>query len=81
MLTSVLRSLVKNLVKESFYGKKKKKKKKTINVLTVFSFFIKAMSKLSLIRFITSFLRALVSISFFFIIIVTSVSGGEKIEN
>ena len=32
MLTNALRILVKNLVKESFYGKKKK----TINVLTVF---------------------------------------------
>ena len=78
MLTNALRALIKNPVKERFYGKKKKK---TINVLTVFSFFIKAMSKLFLIRFITSSLRALVSISFFFIIIVTTVSGGEKIEN
>ena len=77
MLTNALRALIKNPVKESFYGKKKK----TINILTVFSFFIKAMSKLFLIRFITSSLRALVSISFFFIIIVTTVSGGEKIEN
>ena len=33
MLTSALRTLVKNLVKESFYGKSKKK---AINVLTVF---------------------------------------------
>ena len=33
MLTSVLRTLVKNQVKESFY----RKKKKAINVLTVFS--------------------------------------------
>ena len=32
MLTSALRILVKNPVKESFYGKRKKK----INVLTVF---------------------------------------------
>ena len=32
MLTSALRALVKNLIKESFYGKKKK----TINVLTAF---------------------------------------------
>ena len=38
--------LVKNLVKESFYGKRKKKKKK-INVLTAFFIFIKMMSKLS----------------------------------
>ena len=39
MLTSVLRALVNNLVKESFYGKmkkKNKKKKKAINVLTTF---------------------------------------------
>ena len=34
MLTSVLRALVNNLVKESFYGKMKKKK--AINVLTTF---------------------------------------------
>ena len=33
MLISALRALVKNPVKESFYGKRKKK---TINVLTVF---------------------------------------------
>ena len=33
MLTSAFRALVKNPVKESFYGKKKKK---TINVLTAF---------------------------------------------
>ena len=32
MLTSALRILVKNLVKESFY----RKKKKTINILTTF---------------------------------------------
>ena len=41
MLTSALRPLVKNSIKESFYKKKK------INVLTVFSFLIKIMSKLS----------------------------------
>ena len=35
MLTSALRVLVNNLVKESFYGKRKKKKK-AINILTVF---------------------------------------------
>ena len=39
---SALRVLIKSLIKESFYGKKKK-----INVLTVFSFLIKVMSKLS----------------------------------
>ena len=33
MLMSALRALVKNLVKESFYGKRKKK---TINILTAF---------------------------------------------
>ena len=33
MLTSVLKALVKNLIKKSFYGKRKKK---TINNLTVF---------------------------------------------
>ena len=43
MQTSVLRALVNNPVKKSFYGERKK----TINVLTVFfSFFIKVMSKL-----------------------------------
>ena len=42
MLTSALRVLVKNSVKESFY----REKKKTINVLTVFSFPIKMISKL-----------------------------------
>ena len=40
-----------------------KKKKKPINVLTFFLFPIKVMSKLSLIRFLTSILRKLVSIS------------------
>ena len=39
MLTSALRALVKNSVKESFYGKRKKK---TINVLTVFLIFHKS---------------------------------------
>jgi len=34
MLTSVFRVLINNLVKESFYGKRKRKK--TINVLIVF---------------------------------------------
>ena len=38
MLTSIFRALVKNLVKESFYGKRKKK---TINVLTAFFIFHK----------------------------------------
>ena len=37
MLTSILRALVKNLIKESFYGKKK-----VINVLTVFFIFHKS---------------------------------------
>ena len=36
MLTSALRVLIKNPVKESFYGKKKKK---TINILTAFFHF------------------------------------------
>ena len=38
MLTSVLKALIKNSVKESFYGKRKKK----INVLTVFSIYHKS---------------------------------------
>ena len=41
MLTSALRVLVKNPVKENFYWKKK-----TINFLTIFSFPIKMISKL-----------------------------------
>ena len=52
-------ALIKNLVKKGFY----RKRKKTINVLTVFSFPIKVMLKLSLIGFLTSALRALISIS------------------
>ena len=60
MLTSVFRALVKNPVKENFYGKKKKKQ---LMFWQLFSFPIKVMSKLSLIRFLTSILRALVSIS------------------
>ena len=42
MLTNALRALVNNLFKESFY-----EKKKNFNVLTVFSFLIKIVSKLS----------------------------------
>ena len=34
MLTNVLRTLIKNPIKESFYGKREK----TINILTVFFF-------------------------------------------
>ena len=41
MPKNTLRILVKNLFKESFYGKEKK-----INILTVFSFPIKVVSKL-----------------------------------
>ena len=44
MLTNALRAIVNNSFKESFYGKRKKK---VINVLIVFSFFIKVVSKLS----------------------------------
>ena len=61
MLTSALRALVNNLVKESFYGKRKKKKQ--LIFWQFFSFPIKVMSKLSLIGFLTSTLRALISIS------------------
>ena len=39
MLTSALRALVKNPVKESFYGKRKEK---VINVLTIFFIFHKS---------------------------------------
>ena len=59
MLMSTLRVLVKNPIKENFYGKRKK----TINVLTVFSFLIKIMLKLFLITFLTIILRTLVNIS------------------
>ena len=45
MLTSALRVLVNNLVKESFYGKRKKK---TINILTVFFIFYKSDAKIFL---------------------------------
>ena len=62
MLTNALRTLVKNLVKESFYGKRKKKKKKQLMFLQLFSFPIKVKLKLSLTGFLTSILRALVSI-------------------
>ena len=54
---SVLRVLVKNLIKKRFYEKKK------INILTAFSFLIKVISKFSLTGFLTSTLRALVNIS------------------
>ena len=57
---SALRTLVKNTIKESFYGKKKKK---AINFLTNFFISYKSDSKLSLIRFLTSTLKALISIS------------------
>ena len=45
MLTSALRALVKNPVKESFYGKRKEK---VINVLTIFFIFHKSDVKTSL---------------------------------
>ena len=44
MLTNTLRALIKNPVKESFYGKKKK----TINILTVFFIFHKSDVKIFL---------------------------------
>ena len=44
MLTSVLRTLIKNPVTESFYGKKK-----TINILTAFFIFHKSDVKIFLI--------------------------------
>ena len=43
ILTSVLRALIKNLVKESFYGKRKKK----LIFRQFFSFPIKVMSNFS----------------------------------
>ena len=51
---NAFRVLVKNSVKDSFY---EKIIKKVINVLTNFLFFIKVMSKLSLIGFLTSTLK------------------------
>ena len=60
---SVLRALVKNPVKKSFY-----RKKKTINILTVFFIFHKSDVKFSLTGFLTGTLRALVSISLFTIL-------------
>ena len=61
MQTSILRALVKNLVKESLY--EKRRKKKTINVLMAFFISIKVMSKFSLTEFLTSILRTLISIT------------------
>ena len=58
MLTSVLKALIKNLVKENFY----KKKKKQLIFWQFFSFSVKVMSKFSLIKFLTSALKALVNI-------------------
>ena len=46
MLTSAFRVLIKNPVKESFYGKRKKKKKQLM-FSQLFSFPIKVMSKIS----------------------------------
>ena len=60
MLTSALRALVKNPIKKNFYGKRKKKQ---LMFCQFFSFSIKVMSKRSLTEFLTSVLRALVSIS------------------
>ena len=60
MLTSVLKALVKNLIKKSFYEKRKKK----LMIRQFFSFPIKVMSKLSLTGLLTSVLRALISIAF-----------------
>ena len=60
MLTNALRALVNNLFKESFY-----EKKKNFNVLTVFSFLIKIVSKLSWNELLTNALRALVSMTQF----------------
>ena len=56
---SALRTLVKNTIKESFYGKKKK----AINFLTNFFISYKSDSKLSLIEFLISTLKALINIS------------------
>ena len=47
MLTNVLRILVKNPFKESFYRKRKREKKKT-NILTVFFIFHKSYVKIFL---------------------------------
>ena len=47
----------------------RKEKKKSINVLTLFSFPIKVMSKLSLTGFLASVFRALVSIYLTYLIV------------
>ena len=67
MLIDVLRELINNLFKESFYMKKKKK---TINILTVFSFLIKVMLKFFLNKLLTNVLKTFVSITLIFIIII-----------
>ena len=51
MLTSAFRALVKNPVKENFYGKKKKK---AINVLTTFFIFHKSSIKIFLKGLLTN---------------------------
>ena len=64
MLMSALRVLVKNSVKESFYEKRKKKKQ--LKFWQLFSFSLKVMSKLFLTGFLTSALRALISMILFY---------------
>ena len=58
ILISVLKLLVKNPIKESF----NKEKKKKINILTIFSFLIKIMSKFFLIKFLTNILKHLLTL-------------------
>ena len=59
MLMSVFKVLFKNLIKESFYEKRKKQ----LMFWQLFLFLIKSMSKIYLIEFLTNALRALISIS------------------
>ena len=59
---NVLKELVNNPFKESFY---RKKKRKAISVLTIFSFFIKIVSKVSSNELLINALKGLVSMTLF----------------
>ena len=67
MLTSALMTLIKNPIKESFYGKRKK-----IYILTAFFIFHKSGFKTSITGFLTSALRVLVNMTRFFITLLFS---------
>ena len=61
---NALRALINNSFKENFY---RKRKKKVINILTVFFFSIKVMSKYLQNRLLTNALKALVSMTFIYL--------------